>query len=190
MGTLTTKMKKFALTILFILLASPAWATTFFLAPASGGGNDSNNGTSASTPWLTPNHPVNCGDVITAAASTSYSASNFGSGKWGPVSCPAGNNVAWLKCATFDACKISASGAHGMRLAASFWGVQGWEINRWQRRLCRLLRGASAFRVCTIHHIVFANDIANGCIDGGFTCLTIRAVPASDYIVYRRQHCV
>ena len=114
MDTLTTKMKKFALTILFILLASPAWATTYFLAPASGGGNDSNNGTSASTPWLSPNHAVNCGDVITAAASTSYSASEFRFRQMGHGDVPGGNNVAWLKCATFDACKISASSSNGM----------------------------------------------------------------------------
>src|ERR1700719_2855781 len=86
-GDLVIKMKKFALTILFILLASPAWATTYFLAPVSGGGSDSNNGTSASTPWLSPNHAVNCGDVIIAAASTSYSSANFVDGKWGTVTC-------------------------------------------------------------------------------------------------------
>jgi hypothetical protein len=87
-------MKKFALTILFTLLASPAWATTYYLAPASGGGNNSNNGTSASAPWLTPNHPVNCGDVILAAASAGYNASSFNTGEWGTVTCSAGNNVA------------------------------------------------------------------------------------------------
>jgi hypothetical protein len=181
MDTLTIKMKKFALILLFILLASPAWATTFFLAPASGGGNDSNNGTSASAPWLTPNHAVNCGDVISAVPGT-YSASNFNIGDWGPVSCPAGNNVAWLKCATFDACKISASGTQGMKITASFWGVQGWEA-----------AGSGAFAGCfvvrppststTIHHIIFANDIANGCIDGGFSAFN-NGNASVDYIVY------
>ena len=97
-------MKKFALTILFTLLTSPAWATSYFLAPAAGGGNVSNNGTSPSSPWLSPNHAVNCGDTITAAVSTDYSASNFGSGKWGTVSFPSVNNVAWMICATFDGC--------------------------------------------------------------------------------------
>src|SRR5258707_13156345 len=106
-------MKKFFLTCIFILFASPAWATTYFLAPASAGGNDSNSGTSASTPWLTPTHALNCGDVVIAAASTSYSAANFGYGKWGTVTCPAGNNVAWLKCVPFYACKISTSSSAG-----------------------------------------------------------------------------
>src|SRR5579864_5701420 len=107
-------MKKLVLTILFTLLASPVWATTYYLAPASVGGNDSNNGTSATIPWLTPNHPVNCGYIIIAAASTFYSWTNFYSGDWGTVTCPAGNNVAWLKCVTFDACKIIASTQAGM----------------------------------------------------------------------------
>src|SRR5258708_25847602 len=149
-------MKKLSLIILMSLLTSPAWATTYFLAPASGGGNDSNNGTSASSPWLSPNHPVNCGDVISASAGTSYSAANFGSGRWGPVTCPGGNNVAWLKCSTFDACKISASGQDGMRISADYWGVQGFEVTA---------SGGSCFTArpptssITIHHIIFANDV-------------------------------
>jgi len=38
---------------------------TYYISPT---GSDSNNGTSAATPWLTPNHSVVCGDVIIAAA--------------------------------------------------------------------------------------------------------------------------
>jgi hypothetical protein len=164
---LTNPMKKFPLPILFILLASPAWATTFFLAPASGGGNDSNNGASASTPWLSPNHLVKCGDAIIAAPSTAYSASDFASGKWGAVTCPNGNNVAWLICSSFDACKISSSSTDGMHISANFWGVQGWEVTT--------TSGAGACFVAnppngsTIHHIIFANDVANGCQANGFT---------------------
>jgi hypothetical protein len=63
--------------------------------------------------------------VIIAAASASYSAADFGSGKWGTVSCPAGNNVAWLQCATFDGCKISSSSSDIMTISASFWGAEG-----------------------------------------------------------------
>src|ERR1700691_1220698 len=173
-------MKKFALIIFFTLFTAPAWATTFFLAPASGGGNDSNNGTSASTPWLSPNHPVNCGDVITAAPSTAYSASNFGAGKWGAVTCPSGNNVAWLICATFDACKISASGTQGMRVTANYWGVQGWEVTATgSNGSCFLAAPQSS---STIHHIIFANNIANGCTSNGFNNLNVGSASV-DYIV-------
>jgi hypothetical protein len=177
-------MKKFFLTCLFILLASPAWATTYFLAPASAGGNDSNNGTSASTPWLSPNHSVNCGDVIIAAASTSYSAADFGSGEWGTVSCPAGNNVAWLKCATFDACKITATSSDGMWINKSYWGVQGWEISTNTTTVGACFHAGPTTSSTIIHHIIFANDIANGCRGGGFTAYDLNASASVDYIVY------
>jgi hypothetical protein len=162
-------MRKSALAILFFLLASPAGATTYYLATAGGGGSDSNSGTSASTPWLTPSHAVNCGDVIIAAPSTAYVYTNFSSVNWGTVTCAAGNNVAWLKCATFDACKISVNTtdvfAVGMLVNNSYWGVQGWEIST--------SRGSGGCFLAytggpSIHHIIFANDIANGCGEGGF----------------------
>src|SRR5579864_7747845 len=104
-------MKKLALAILLSTLATPARATTYYLATATAGGSDSNSGTSESAPWLTPNHAINCGDVILAAAGA-YSAANFSYGKWGTVTCTGGNNVAWLKCAAFDACKFTASGTY------------------------------------------------------------------------------
>src|ERR1035437_7550314 len=118
-------MRKLALDILFFSLASPAWASSYFLATAAGGGSDFNNGTSASTPWLTPNHSVNCGDVILAAAGA-YDAKNFLPSDWGTVTCPAGNNVAWLKCATAFTCTISSTNMANMQPGASYWGVQGW----------------------------------------------------------------
>ena len=57
---------------------------TYFMSPT---GSDSNNGTSPAAPWATPNHAVNCGDVIIAAAGT-YSRGQFGD-NFGIVSnCP------------------------------------------------------------------------------------------------------
>src|SRR5579863_5529388 len=72
------QMRKLSLLILLILLASPAWATTYHLAPASSGGSDSNSGTSTSSPWLTPNHNVNCGDTIVAQAGAYSPFGSFG----------------------------------------------------------------------------------------------------------------
>ena len=47
-------------------------------------GSDSNNGLTAATAWATPNHAVNCGDVIIAAAGIYPVQPN-----WGTVSnCP------------------------------------------------------------------------------------------------------
>jgi hypothetical protein len=138
----------------------PPPGATYYLAPASGGGNDSNGGLSPQKPWLTPNHSVNCGDVIIAAPSTSYSASSFQT--WGTVTCAAVNNVAWLECATFDGCKITGlSSGNGMTVAKSYWGVQGWEVDGTAAsNYCLLAIPADS---ANIHHIIFANNITNGC---------------------------
>jgi hypothetical protein len=174
-------MKKYSLTFLFVLLASPAWATTYFLAPASGGGNDSNNGTSSGSPWLSPNHSVNCGDVIIAAVGT-YSAANFYNNKWGTVTCAAGDNVAWLTCATFDACKINASSTYGMWISKSYWGVQGWEIHATGSYAGCFEIAAANSGASTIHHIILANDIANGCTASGFSSIN-EGNAGVDYLV-------
>lgn len=125
---------------------------------------------------------MNCGDVIIAAASTAYSASDFGYGKWGTVNCPAGNNVAWLKCAIFDACKIAAPTSDAMHIDASYWGVQGWEVtNGGGSNACFAATPNSS---TSIHHVIFANDIASNC-GSGFTAHYNGGGSASvDYIVY------
>jgi hypothetical protein len=174
-------MSRRALTILFCMFVScPAWANTYYLAPAAAGGSDSNNGLSTSAPWLTPNHAVNCGDVITAAASASYSNGNFTSGKWGTVACSAGNNVAWLKCATFDACKSSGSGV-GFFIDSSYWGVQGFEVTQTGDTSCFLV--ADNTGAATVHHVVFANDIASGCSQTGFGSTSGKG-QSTDYIAF------
>lgn len=148
----------------------PPAGTTYYLATAADGGNDSNSGLSPSAPWLSPKHSVNCGDVILAAPSTAYSASSFATGAWGTVTCPGGNSVAWLKCATFDTCKISSSSLAGMWVDQSYWGVQGWEVTTTAddtQGSCFLAEPGYVART-QIHHIIFANDIANGCGYTGF----------------------
>jgi hypothetical protein len=157
--------------LLFALLAlagpSLAQAKTYYLSPT---GNDGYNGESAGRPWLSPNHPLNCGDVIVAAPSGNYSAANFFTGKWGTVSCPAANSVAWLQCAAFDACKIRASTATGMWIDKSFWGVQGWEVTTTAADPSGTCFSAQPnyTSAVEIHHIIYANNIANGCSQGGF----------------------
>ena len=150
--------------LLLIYFCSPLYATSYFLAPAAQGGSDSNNGTSSVTPWLSPNHAVNCGDVLQAAAGTTYSAANFASGKWGTVTCAAGNNVAWLKCITFDACKINGGGSTAVFISASYWGIQGFELTS-SGSNCLKVEPAGAV---TIHHVIIANNIANVCAYAGF----------------------
>ena len=87
------------------------------------------------------------------------------------MTCPTANNVAWLKCATFDTCKtVTNSGkpnAHGISIGTNYWGVQGWEVTALSggSGACFVARPSGA---SNIHHIIFANDVANGCSEGGF----------------------
>jgi hypothetical protein len=168
--TLTASSTGLTSTVISGLVASAPVPTTggstYFISPA---GSDTNDGISSESPWATPNHPLNCGDVIEAAPGA-YSFSNFYAGKWGTVTCAEGKNVAWLRCTTFDTCKMSITAADpyadGMLIDQSYWGVQGWEVT-----------ASSASGTCfvaypshrkNIHHIVFANDICNGAGQGGF----------------------
>jgi hypothetical protein len=157
---------------------------TYYLAPASGGGSDNNSGLLATAPWLTPNHSLNCGDVVIAAASTAYSSAYFRSGNWGTVSCPAGNNVAWLKCAQFDGCKMTVSGGEpGFYVDQSYWGVQGWEVSANNSSASFCFGAAPNYLTpVTVHHIIFANNVANGCQAGGFTTFNTSTTASEDYI--------
>lgn len=169
------KTALFALIIAFSLQAS---AASYFISPT---GNDGNAGTSSGSPWLSPNHALNCGDTISAVAGT-YSQFNFGSTKWGTVTCSAGNNVAWIICATFDACKIAATANHaGMWVSANYWGVQGWEVaatGNFSDCFNATPTGAS-----TIHHVIFANNVCNG---GGAGIVTSseNSTTSIDYVAF------
>lgn len=166
------RIAMFALMCAFLTSMASATPTTYYLASASGGGSDDNSGLTQSAPWLTPNHNINCGDVISTAAATDYSSSNFNMGKWGTVnasSCGTGSGqsvVAWLKCATFDACKITSG--NGMLVDQSYWGVQGWEVTSTQAYAPCFAATPNNTRQAEIHHIVFANNVANGCMASGF----------------------
>lgn len=166
----------------------PVGATTYFLASSSNSpaGNDGNTGTDAAHPWLSPNHALNCGDVILAAASTAYNAGNFFTGSWGTVTCAAGNNVAWLKCAVFDTCKITGTSFAGMWIDKSYWGVQGWEITTPQTdQFGQCFQTEPNFTTpVNIHHIIFANNIANGCGGAGIaTAQGSNNTTGVDYVV-------
>jgi hypothetical protein len=144
----------------------PPSGATYYLSPT---GSDSNSGLSASAAWLSPNHSLNCGDTIIAAPSTAYSQNNFTAGRWGAVTCSPGStaNVAWLKCATFDGCKLTATNQDAMWVTASYWGVQGWEVTATGgQAIC--FASFPPTSTANIHHIIFANDIANGCYGAGF----------------------
>jgi hypothetical protein len=97
------------------------------------------------------------------------------------VTCAANNSVAWLKCATFAACTISSTSG-GIYVDKSYWGVQGWEVST------NSGADAACFQIypdggSTIHHIIFANNIANGCMNGGFSAHNNGTSASFDYLV-------
>jgi hypothetical protein len=139
------------------LITATAGATYYM----STTGSDSTGDGSFGKPWASPNHAgINCGDTILASAGT-YSSANMQITL--SVSCPANNNVAWVKCATAFACTL-ASGQ--VNVEASYWGVQGWIVSN---------SGGAGFATTPpdsstlIHHVVFANDIVNGSHTNGIT---------------------
>lgn len=155
--------------------------TTYYIAPSSAGGNDSNDGLTASTPWLTPQHPVNCGTILRAAPGT-YAASSFNNGQWGTVNCPAGNNVAWVQCATPFGCTISG----GIYISASYWGLQGFRISASSGTCVNIAPNFNGSRV-EVHHIVVANNIVGPCGFDGISSVSGYATNptiGADYLAY------
>jgi hypothetical protein len=115
--------------------------------------------------WRVLGSGLNCGDII-VAESGSYNSSNMQISQ--TVSCPDGNNVVWSRCAVFDTCKATGGGGPTILVAASYWGVQGWEAaNTGSTGPC--FAATSPKNAPALHHIVFANDVANGCEGNGIT---------------------
>ena len=165
-------VKKIAVHLALIAVcfcALPALGATYYLSTT---GSDSNSGTSASLPWLTPHHNLNCGDVIKAAAG-SYNGWNFWEGEWGTVT-GTGHCVAELRCTTFDTCIVDTSqnGTTGaFWVDQSHWMIDGWEVRGSvanSRIVACFVATPNTSTPANIKDIIFANDIANGCQNGGF----------------------
>ena len=101
------------------------------------------------------------------AAAGNYDSANFWNDKWGHVNCPAKNNVAWLKCATFDTCKISSTARADMFVSASFWGVQGWEFTTPSGGNTCVNVAPDYYTTVQIDHIIIANNVVNRCDGDG-----------------------
>ena len=188
-----TLLKLALLLLVALTFVKPAHATAcgtftitgncYYIANASTSpaGSDSNNGTSASTPWLTPNHSLNCGDMILAAASTAYVGSNFAF-TFPAVTCAAGNNVAWLACATPFACSITSSTGYDIDMQYGYWGVEGWVISETGTVYpCVELNPNSNGEM---HHVIFANNVFNGCGRDGIAANNGTSTIGTDYFAY------
>ncbi len=149
-------------------MALPA-QTIRYIAPASGGGSDSNNGLTSGAPWLTPNHPLTAPTVILAAAGTFasptvYASANFYNQKWG--ACTSTGDLCWIKCATPFGCSITETSEDAMFVSASYWGVQGFQISSTGSGGCVGIAPSYGDGL-QIHHLVFANNIVGPCVYDG-----------------------
>lgn len=168
-------MKTFVVLLLAILLG--AWTHGGSVSSGinyyiSSSGNDASDGLTPATAWASPNHSVNCGDIINAAAGA-YSSSNFVAAKWGTVSnCPSANGIYFAKVACVgpdvSSCSINDTTINGMNVSKSNWAVVGW-IATSSNGGCFTTNPAGS---ATIHHIAFVNVIANGCQFNGVTAFT------------------
>ena len=154
----------------------------YYLSPT---GSDSNSGTSASEPWATPNHPVDCGDVIIAAAGNYTNQFNQ---SWGSVShCPSASGgidgkggiyFATLLCAgpDLEACQVNSGANHfGFDIEQeSNWAVEGFKAttdgaddsNQVTPAFDAACGGNKGPCNGVYHHFAFINDIAYNSADG------------------------
>lgn len=139
----------------------------YYISPT---GSDSNNGLTAGAPWASPNHTVNCGDRIHAAAGA-YNVFNFTLGSWGVVqNCPSASGVyaAQIQCAGphVDSCSWSSSATNAMYIDQSNWSILGgiFSSSLAAGGACIVATPSSAH---TIHHIALINVIASGCYGNG-----------------------
>ncbi len=147
---------------------------TYYISPT---GNDSNNGTSPSTPWATPGHTVNCGDVIIAAAGN-YTTNQFSQTFGNVTNCPStsggidGNGgvyFATLLCAgpNLMSCNVNGGTREAVRINASNWAVEGFYGTQQSTAGGGCFTAASD-STASIHHIAYINNVARGCDLAGF----------------------
>lgn len=138
-----------------VAFSLPTGSVLHYMAPASAGGSDSNDGLAATAggghgPWISPNHSMNCGEVIIAVpgaysanASTSTSSPGFGSvsncpSTTGGIDGAGGIYYAVVLCGGTDlaptgttSCNITVtSSVYGaVDIRANHWAMEGWVVN-------------------------------------------------------------
>ena len=112
---------------------------TYYMSPT---GSDSNNGLTAATAWATPNHAVNCGDVIIAAAGSirTFKVSGNRSAIARPLRAASMGRAASTspRCSaaapTSGHCYITTKtnttgNTDAFQIAKQNWAVEGWYVN-------------------------------------------------------------
>lgn len=156
-----------------VAFSLPSGSTQKFM---NASGNDSCNGTSASLgssgncAWLTPNHAMNCGEVIVAAPGTYTAGAGFQS--FGTVSnCPSttggidGLGGIWfasMVCAgNVGTCIVSKGSNIGFayNVQSSNWAIEGWMATT-STNLGAPAGFAANGNPTKVHHVIFVNDMA------------------------------
>lgn len=153
------------LTLIFatLCLCLHAPAATYYMAAS--GGSDSNAGTSGS-PWATPNHALNCGDILYAQTGTYTGTTSFNYGSWGTVT---GTHpcAAFLKCLTFAACTVTSSDDPSMFVTASHWAIMGFVLTQTGTAAGN---GYACIQVTppsgVLTDFLIADNVFNGCFGG------------------------
>ena len=169
-------------------LSLPGSDVLHFIDPVSG--SDANNGTSTATPWLTPNHAVNCGDVIVVKTGT-WTA---GWGNWGTVSnCPStsggidgtgGINAAIVVCSgALGTCNLNTSGGNAFDVNKNNWAIEGFNASTSAPSTGQTFFADACTSSALLHHVIFVNDVATN-TGYGFNTSDCGSGHGEDYIAY------
>ncbi len=151
----------------------------YYISPA---GSDQNNGASPNQAWATPNHSVNCGDVIVAEPGR-YEPGQYGTAfaanKWGAVSnCPSisggidgkgGIFFAIVLCGgpNMSSCLVNGGASEAFRVDRSNWAVEGFSTKQRENSGNGCMTATSESNE-VIAFVAFVNNIASTCGVDGF----------------------
>jgi hypothetical protein len=168
--------------------SAPAFAIYYMAVD----GNDSYDGLAAAHttgihgPWLTPNHAVNCGDVIYAEPGIYNSSARLWNISTTVSNCPSENNIyaAQIICKDAFSCSTSSSGNgySAVKIVASNIALQGWVLSSFHPdAACAAINPQSN---TILHHVAFVNNICNGAFAEGFGSYPRAAFYGVDYQAY------
>ena len=148
---------------------------------AATGSSDSYDGlepthtTGTTGPWATPNHALNCGDVILAGPGD-YSSTNVGT--WGTVSnCPStsggidgtgGIQAAALVCAGTDITQCHSSG-NLWDVNNHHWAIEGFQVTNTGTGSPNRAFNADGCNGFVLHHAIFVNNLVISVASGFHT---------------------
>jgi hypothetical protein len=152
---------------------------TYYMGP---NGNDNNSGLDRQHEWLTPNHPLNCGDTI-KARHAAYTVPQWGYSFGAVSNCPSksggidGKGGIWAAILVCDAQGMGQSdgcymtkqpGSPIFMVKQSYWTVQGFTMDGGANiNGSTGSRGAELYACdAVVHHVSFVNDIVTNALQG------------------------